>query len=356
LGTQPLETWHPRARDGERAVSVTARTIDGDMESGHGPGAGMPRSAACKYRLTGMEGNLMHQILPVVACAFLVAMALEWRVAVVRGVRLASAPQLASDLACGLLRLAVEALGKGSLLLAYAGLHAALAPFEWDAGHPLSWAAALLAYDFLYYWNHRLSHRIGFLWANHAVHHQTRDYHLAIGFRVGVLGPLLSLPFFAPLAVIGVPPAIYAGVAIAHAAVMFGLHARFVGDGGRLGLIFNTPSHHRIHHSAAAEHFDANFGGMLIVWDRWFGTFAPERRVGPAVEFGLPEGGRHLDPIAAQLWGWRQLGRQMQGRGVRGALASLFSTGPAAPARDAARPSTITHGTTAAVTIEPSAS
>jgi alkylglycerol monooxygenase len=165
--------------------------------------------------------------------------------------------------------------------------------------HPL--LAALLAfvlYDFVYYVDHRSTHTFRLLWASHRVHHQTRDFHLLTGLRMSVVGPLLAFPFRLPLAVLGVPPALFASIDALHALSTFFLHARLVRELGPVGWVFNTPAHHRVHHSAAERHFGRNFGGVLIVWDRLFGTYAAPEAVH---EFGDGEAREPLGPWRAHL-------------------------------------------------------
>jgi alkylglycerol monooxygenase len=231
--------------------------------------------------------------------------ALEAAVARRRAVRIHSPGETATALGCGALRLLSTVAIQGTLLGIYEIVSRHAAVVRLDPAAPLTVVMALVAYDFVFYWTHRLSHRNRWMWAAHAVHHQSKDFNLTLGVRVGVLAPVLSFPFELSLAVLGVPSAVFLFAGIVHMALMFWVHARFVRRLGPLELVFNTPAHHRVHHSADRRHSDGNFGGILILWDRVFGTFREHRgqlRYGMAAE--TPPAGpleANLLPIARLL-------------------------------------------------------
>src|SRR6185369_992521 len=115
--------------------------------------------------------------------------------------------------------------------------------------HPvLAWVTALVAVDFIYYWWHRASHRVNFLWATHAVHHQSEDYNLATALRQSWFFSLVSWVFYLPLAVVGFPPSMFVAMLTLNTLYQFWIHARCVGRLGPLEWVLNTPSHHRVHH------------------------------------------------------------------------------------------------------------
>ncbi len=181
--------------------------------------------------------------------------------------------QTLSNAGVGILFVASQLLLRGTLIAAYAGI-AALVPYKLPVAAPWSWALAFVLLDFVYYMQHRLEHAVPILWAIHAVHHQSRDYNLSVSFRVGALASLSTLLFHATLALAGVSATQYAVLVTLHGAILFTLHARTRFTLGP-GRFFNAPVFHRVHHGAEAAYIDRNFGGVFLVFDRLFGTFAP---------------------------------------------------------------------------------
>ena len=148
--------------------------------------------------------------------------------------------------------------------------------FDVSPRSALAWASLLVGLDFLYYWFHRASHRMNLAWAAHAPHHQSEDYNFAVALRQGPFQPLVSRVFYLPLAVLGFPPAMFATAVGINTVYQFWIHTELVGKLGPLEWVLNTPSHHRVHHGCNGKYLDRNHGGMLIVWDKLFGTFEPE--------------------------------------------------------------------------------
>lgn len=215
--------------------------------------------------------------------------------------------ELFTNLGLGGLRGFSELATKGVQLGIFELVRRAFGRPELDAGSPLVWLGALLAYDFLYYWSHRASHRFGGLWASHAVHHQARHMNLTVGLRVSLSNALFNLPFFLPLAAIGVPTVTFLGVAAIHLLAMVWLHTERIGELGVLERWINTPALHRVHHSASHDHHDKNFGGMLIIYDRLFGSYAAPERVRAYGIGDQPAPGMlaaHLDPWRDYLRSW----------------------------------------------------
>ncbi|MEQ9324516.1 MAG: sterol desaturase family protein [Polyangiaceae bacterium] len=173
-----------------------------------------------------------------------------------------------------------------------------------DAGTASTWLLAVAGYDFLYYWAHRAQHRSGLLWATHAVHHQATEMNVTVGLRSAVTNSFAHLPFFLPLAAVGVPTSFYLGVTLIHLVAMTWLHTTKVGHLGWLERWINTPMLHGVHHSASREDADRNFGGLVIVWDRLFGTYAAPTEV---ERFGVIGQTEAPGPIAAHLEPYRHL-------------------------------------------------
>jgi alkylglycerol monooxygenase len=195
----------------------------------------------------------------------------------------------------------------------------ALVPYTWlwthrlldvspssTLGWVLAWAALIVGVDLGYYAFHRASHRVGFLWAVHSVHHQSEEYNLSVALRQPWLESIVTPAFYLPLAVLGFPPIMYlAGVTI-DTLYQFWIHTRAIKRLGPFEWVMNTPSHHRVHHGVDPEYVDKNYAGIFIVWDRLFGTFEPEGRepvygtVKPVASWG---------PLAVNLGHWRELAR-----------------------------------------------
>jgi sterol desaturase/sphingolipid hydroxylase (fatty acid hydroxylase superfamily) len=211
-----------------------------------------------------------------------------------RGARLFSAGELWADLRCAAAGFAVVALHRGSFFCLYSAVHARAGGFSVALG-AASLALVFVVYDLVYYVDHRACHRASFLWASHRIHHETRSFHLLTGLRMSMVGPLLAYGFRLPLAVLGVPPAIYFAVDAVHALLTYFTHARFFPD-LRLGWLVNTPAHHRLHHSVEPRHFGKNYGGVFLIWDRLLGTYAPPE---PVFEFGDGETREPLGPLRA---------------------------------------------------------
>ena len=138
------------------------------------------------------------------------------------------------------------------------------------------WLLALLFYDLCYYWLHRMGHEVAVLWAAHAVHHQSQDYNLSTALRQTSSGALLGWVFYVPMALAGVPPLVFAVVALIDLLYQFWVHTEQVGRLGWFDRWFCSPSNHRVHHAVNDAYLDKNYGGILILWDRMFGTFKDE--------------------------------------------------------------------------------
>ena len=136
---------------------------------------------------------------------------------------------------------------------------------------------ALIFYDFCYYWNHRFGHEVAVFWAAHVVHHQSQQYNLSTALRQTSSGALLGWIFYVPMAVAGVPPAVFGIVAIIDLLYQFWVHTEQVGKLGWFDRVFCSPSNHRVHHAVNDPYLDKNYGGILVLWDRMFGTFEEEK-------------------------------------------------------------------------------
>lgn len=160
------------------------------------------------------------------------------------------------------------------------------------------WALALLGYDFCYYWLHRGGHRVNILWAAHVVHHQSERYNLSTALRQTGSGVLLSWLFYLPLAVFGVPLKVFVVVALIDLLYQFWVHTEQIDRLGWFDRVFCSPSNHRAHHAVNDRYLDKNYGGILIIWDRLFGTFVEEDAADPPV-YGTRSPLRSWNPLWA---------------------------------------------------------
>jgi sterol desaturase/sphingolipid hydroxylase (fatty acid hydroxylase superfamily) len=182
--------------------------------------------------------------------------------------------------------------------------HVAL--FELPANAVWVWVVALVLYDFCYYWLHRAGHRVAVLWAAHVVHHQSEDYNLSTALRQTSSGFLLGWLFYLPMAVLGVPPLVFGVVALIDLLYQYWVHTQQIGRLGWFDRWFCAPSNHRVHHAVNDRYLDRNYGGILIVWDRLFGTYAEEDDGEPIV-YGTRSPLRSWNPVWANLQVYRDL-------------------------------------------------
>ena len=168
------------------------------------------------------------------------------------------------------------------------------------------WLLALLAYDFCYYWLHRMGHEMAVLWAAHVVHHQSQHYNLSTALRQTSSGLLFGWIFYLPLALIGVPPTLFAAVAMIDLLYQFWVHTEHVPKLGWFDRWFCSPSNHRVHHAVNDAYIDRNYGGILIIWDRLFGSFQEEHE--PCV-YGTRSPLHSWDPLWANFEVYAALAR-----------------------------------------------
>lgn len=188
-----------------------------------------------------------------------------------------------------------------------------------------SFAALFVGQEFCYYWYHRAAHRVRWFWATHAVHHSPNEFNLGVAYRFGWTGRLAgNALFFVPMIWLGFPPrAVFATLAL-NLIYQFWLHTEWVPKLGWLEYILNTPSHHRVHHASNAHYIDANYGGVLIVFDRLFGTFVAERDDLPC-RYGLVTPLISHNPIRIALHEWLELIDDLRRtRSWREAIGYLF--------------------------------
>ena len=180
----------------------------------------------------------------------------------------------------------------------YAFVWAQLAIWKLPADAWWAWVTGIVVYDFCYYWHHRVGHESAVFWASHVVHHQSQEFNLSTALRQTSSGALLGWLFYLPMAVIGFPPQVFAVAALIDLLYQYWIHTEHVGRLGWLDRILATPSNHRVHHAINDRCVDRNYGGILIVWDRLFGSFAPE---GERCVYGTRAPLDSWDPIWANV-------------------------------------------------------
>jgi len=194
--------------------------------------------------------------------------------------------------------------GLGLLTCAFAWQHLALLALPGERAWV--WLLAFVGYDFCYYWLHRLGHERNVLWAAHSVHHQSEEYNLSTALRQTSTGFIFAWLFYLPLALLGVPPLVFATVAALNLLYQFWVHTRHVPKLGWLEWVLVTPSNHRVHHAQNPLYMDRNYGGVFIVWDRLFGSFQEEDEREPVI-FGVTTPLRSWNPVWANLQFYAQL-------------------------------------------------
>lgn len=171
------------------------------------------------------------------------------------------------------------------------------------------WVAAVLLYDFCYYWNHRCGHEMAILWASHVTHHSSEQYNLTTALRQSSTGFLLSWIFYLPMALIGFPPEIFVAAGLINLLYQYWIHTRHIGRLGWFDRAFASPSNHRVHHGQNDYCLDRNYGGILMLWDHLFGTFAAERK-DETIVYGIRGPLASFDPLWANLHLYGALARQ----------------------------------------------
>lgn len=209
-----------------------------------------------------------------------------------------------ADLSCGILQQV------GGFFMAFLYIGAYLFFYElrfWTLpNHWLTWVGCFLAVDLAYYWFHRCAHRINLLWGGHAPHHQSEEYNLTVALRQGFFSEPIAALFYLPLALLGFHPLLFVVCHELNTIYQFWIHTRAIGKLGLLERFLNTPSHHRVHHGVNPQYIDRNHAGVLIVWDKIFGSFEEERE---EPVYGVVKPLHSWNPIQANLEHWQYLWR-----------------------------------------------
>ncbi|MEL7121298.1 MAG: sterol desaturase family protein [Bacteroidota bacterium] len=177
----------------------------------------------------------------------------------------------------------------------------------------LNWATiitCILLADFAYYWEHRMMHRVGIGWATHTVHHSSEHFNMSVAYRFGPLDAIFPVLFSLPIVMLGYDPILVLLAEFFVQSFQAILHTEVIGKLPKLiEYIFNTPSHHRVHHGSNPQYWDKNYAGIFILWDRMFGTFETEEE---KVIYGISEPLNSVNPLKVFFHGLTRLGKKIR--------------------------------------------
>ena len=260
--------------------------------------------------------NHPEVLLLVLAPLFFVCILLEWYFGDRRQKLPVSARYYPKEVLCNF---SLAAMHQGMDILA--GLLIAklyLAVFGWKLFDiqmgPFSFVLLMIAQDFCYYWFHRASHRVRWMWAAHVVHHSSENMNFSTAFRQSLMYPFAGMwVFWLPLVILGFDPNWVVFVVLLNLGLQFFVHTQAVKKLGPLEWLFNTPSHHRVHHGRNPQYIDKNYAGILIIWDKLFGTFVPEEET---VIYGITKPVNSFNPIKVTFSEWRDMFSDVTTKGL----------------------------------------
>ena len=165
-----------------------------------------------------------------------------------------------------------------------------------------------LLVDLAYYWGHRMSHEVNLFWGGHVVHHQSEEYNLSVALRQSSLQTVWTFAFNLPIALLGFDPVHFILISAFNTLYQFWIHTETIHKlPGPIEYIFNTPSHHRVHHGSDLKYLDKNHAGILIIWDRLFSSFQPEEE---RPVYGLTKNIESYNPVVIAFKTWGELFRK----------------------------------------------
>jgi sterol desaturase/sphingolipid hydroxylase (fatty acid hydroxylase superfamily) len=187
-----------------------------------------------------------------------------------------------------------------------------------------AWVAIFFAEDFCYYWFHRVHHEVRLFWAAHVNHHSSERYNLAVALRQSWTTPFTGFMFWMPLALLGFHPLMIMTQQAISLLYQFWIHTQAIGRLGPLESVLNTPSHHRVHHGSNPQYLDRNYAGILIIWDKLFGSFEPE---GEKVAYGLTKNIHTFNPLQIAVHEFVAIWRDFRAvHGWRRKLRAIFAS------------------------------
>jgi alkylglycerol monooxygenase len=197
------------------------------------------------------------------------------------------------------------------------------APYKFPADAWWTWVALFLVDDLAYYVFHRVSHEMRLFWNFHVVHHSSEHYNLSVAVRQSWFSGTLHWIFYAPVMLLGFAPWMFALMHGFNLIYQFWIHTGFVKSLGWLEYVLNTPSHHRVHHAVNDVYLDKNYAGVLIIWDRLFGSFVREDE---APRYGITKPVSSYNPLWINTHAWFEMADEIKRRkGIRSRLRCVFS-------------------------------
>ncbi len=183
-----------------------------------------------------------------------------------------------------------------------------------------------LIFDFIFYWAHRWGHEINFFWGAHIVHHQSQEYNLSVALRQSWFHNLISFWMFLPLPILGIDPIVFVSISAFSILYQYWIHTKTIGKLGPLEWVLNTPSAHRVHHATNPDYLDKNYGAVLIIWDRLFGTYQEELE---EPTYGITTPLKSWNPVWANLHFYKELLQGLsQTKGLANKIKLVFWQGP----------------------------
>lgn len=207
-----------------------------------------------------------------------------------------------TSLANGMVYGLPELFSRSLIILTYEWVYQNWRIFEMQWDSPMTYIVTALVFDMLFYWFHRAAHELSIFWAAHQTHHSSEEYTLSTALRQSLFQQYIAWIFYLPLAFF-VRPSIFIIHSHMNLVYQFWIHTEIIDNLGPLEYILNTPSHHRVHHGRNPYCIDKNYAGVLIIWDRMFGTFAPERK-SEELAYGLVHPVETFDPLTLQLFNY----------------------------------------------------
>jgi sterol desaturase/sphingolipid hydroxylase (fatty acid hydroxylase superfamily) len=248
------------------------------------------------------------QIIVLATPIFLLLIGVEFVVGLKRGRNTYRLSDALNSIGLGVMSQLTGVFGALLTVAIYTPVYEHLSLWRLPANAVWVWLAGLVLYDFCYYWHHRCGHTVALFWAAHVVHHQSEDYNLSTALRQTSSGWVAGWLFYLPMALLGFPPLVFGVVALIDLLYQFWVHTQQIDKLGWFDRWFCAPSNHRVHHAVNDKYLDRNYGGIFIVWDRLFGSFAPEDDDEPCV-YGTRSPLRSWNPVWANLHTYADMAR-----------------------------------------------
>jgi alkylglycerol monooxygenase len=221
-------------------------------------------------------------------------------------------PDAVANISCGITSqlsgLFLSILGVGVYVVVFEKL--AFIDLSGSTGQWWYWVGLILLVDLAYYWAHRMSHEVNLFWGGHVVHHQSEEYNLSVALRQSSFQVVWTFAFSLPIAFLGFKPQDFVYISAFNTLCQFWIHTEAINKLPRwIEFIFNTPSHHRVHHGRNPKYIDKNHAGSLIIWDRMFGTFQAEEE---RPTYGITKPINSWNPIFANFSHYVEMGKDMK--------------------------------------------